>query len=166
MPACAWSLARIRPADGLRLVNRYRLANRWPWRSTLRQLADRSSFARNLTEVAGRITDPPPPVNEPDFGWVFAPRMPAWATPDAVAAVRDLLTTAAERTPEPLDADRARHQALSSLVFEGNTVRQVNTAVAAPAWSGRRRSSTTGSSRRPSPPGSTSAWPPDGSSRC
>ncbi|MFK0000188.1 lasso peptide isopeptide bond-forming cyclase [Streptomyces werraensis] len=129
MPACAWSLARIRPADGLRLVNRYRLANRWPWRSTLRQLADRSTFAQNLTEVAGRITAPPPPVNEPDFGWVFAPRMPAWATPDAVAAVRDLLTTAAERTPEPLDADRARHQALSSVVFEGNTVRQVNTAV-------------------------------------
>jgi asparagine synthase (glutamine-hydrolysing) len=29
-----------------------------------------------------------------------------------------------------LDADRARHQALASLVFEGTTVRQVNTALA------------------------------------
>ncbi|MFJ8109917.1 lasso peptide isopeptide bond-forming cyclase [Streptomyces sp. NPDC096132] len=130
MPACAWSLARAQPVGGLRLVNRYRLANRWSWGATVRALADRSGFARNLTAVAARISAPPPPLDEPDFGWVFAPRMPTWATPDAVTAVRDLLTTAARETPEPLDADRARHQALASIVFEGNTVRHVNTAIA------------------------------------
>jgi len=130
MPACAWSLARATPVDGLRLVNRYRLANRWPWRSTLRALLDRSTFTQNLGAVAARIDTPPPPVDEPDFGWVFAPRLPSWATPDAVAAVRDLLVEAATQGPGPLDADRARHQALASLVFEGTTVRQVNTALA------------------------------------
>ncbi|MFI6547237.1 lasso peptide isopeptide bond-forming cyclase [Streptomyces prunicolor] len=130
MPACAWSLARATPVDGLRLVNRYRLANRWPWRATVRSLLDRSTFAQNLGRVAARIDAPPPPIDEPDFGWVFAPRMPAWATPDAVAAVRALLTDAATGGPGPLDADRARHQALASLVFEGTTVRQVNTALA------------------------------------
>ncbi|MQS37329.1 lasso peptide isopeptide bond-forming cyclase, partial [Streptomyces katsurahamanus] len=31
MPACAWSLARANPVSGLKLVNRYRLANRWSW---------------------------------------------------------------------------------------------------------------------------------------
>ncbi|MFE2831307.1 lasso peptide isopeptide bond-forming cyclase [Streptomyces mirabilis] len=129
MPACAWSLARATPVDGLRLVNRYRLANRWPWRATVRSLLDRSTFTQNLGRVAARIDAPPPPVDEPDFGWVFAPRMPAWATPDAVAAVRALLTDAATEGPGPLDADRARHQALASLVFEGTTVRQVNTAL-------------------------------------
>jgi asparagine synthase (glutamine-hydrolysing) len=129
MPACAWSLARATPVGGLRLVNRYRLANRWRWRATVRALLDRSTYRQNLAAVAARIADPPPPLDEPDFGWVFAPRMPAWATPDAVAAVRDLLTTAATEGPGPLDADRARHQALASLVFEGNTVRQVNTAL-------------------------------------
>lgn len=130
MPTSAWSLARARPIGGLRLVNRYRLANRWSWRGTVRALADRSSFARNLTAVAARIGDPPPPLDEPDFGWVFAPRMPSWATPEAVAAVRRLFTEAAAAGPEPLDADRTRHQALASIVFEGSTVRQVNTALA------------------------------------
>ncbi|NUP23808.1 MAG: lasso peptide isopeptide bond-forming cyclase [Streptomyces sp.] len=130
MPAGAWSLARAHPVSGLKLVNRYRLANRWSWGATVRALTDRSTFAQNLAAVAARISAPPPPINEPDFGWVFAPRMPSWATPDAVAAVRKLLTTAAAETPGPLDADRARHQALASIVFEGKTVRQVNTAVA------------------------------------
>lgn len=130
MPACAWSLARAHPVGGLKLVNRYRLANRWSWGATVRALADRSTFAQNLTAVAQRIDAPPPPMDEPDFGWVLAPRMPSWATPDAVAAVRELLTRAAARTPQPLDADRARHQALASIVFEGKTVRQVNTVVA------------------------------------
>ncbi|MFJ9036840.1 lasso peptide isopeptide bond-forming cyclase [Streptomyces sp. NPDC102406] len=130
MPTSAWSLARARPVSGLRLVNRYRLANRWSWTGTVRALADRSTFARNLTDVAARIGAPPPPLDVPDFGWVFAPRMPAWATPDAVAEVRRLLVTAAAEQPEPLDDDRARHQALASLVFEGATIRQVNTALA------------------------------------
>jgi asparagine synthase (glutamine-hydrolysing) len=130
MPACAWSLARANPGSGLKLVNRYRLANRWSLGATVRALADRSTFAQNLTSVAARISTPPARLDEPDFGWVFAPRMPAWATPDAVAAVRKLFTTAATGTPEPLDADRARHQALASIVFEGKTVRQVNTVVA------------------------------------
>jgi asparagine synthase (glutamine-hydrolysing) len=131
MPACAWSLARAHPVSGLKLVNRYRLANRWSWSATVRALADRSTFAQNLTAVAARISAPPSPINEPDFGWVFAPRMPVWATPDAVAAVRKLLTTVVRETPGPLDADRARHQALASIVFEGNTVRQVNSVIAA-----------------------------------
>ncbi|MFF0106685.1 lasso peptide isopeptide bond-forming cyclase [Streptomyces hirsutus] len=130
MPACAWSLARAHPVGGLALVNRYRLANRWTWGATVRALTDRSTFAQNLAAVAARISDPPQPLSEPDFGWVFAPRMPAWATPDAVSAVRDLLTAAAADTPGPLDTDRARHQALASIVFEGKTVRQANTAVA------------------------------------
>ncbi|MBB4796129.1 lasso peptide isopeptide bond-forming cyclase [Streptomyces nodosus] len=130
MPTSAWSLARARPIGGLLLVNRYRLANRWSWGATVRALLDRSTFAQNLTAVATRIGAPPPSLDEPDFGWVFAPRMPAWATPDAVAAVRELLTEAAGRTPEPLDADRTRHQALASLVFEGSTIRQVNTVLA------------------------------------
>ncbi|MER6568215.1 lasso peptide isopeptide bond-forming cyclase [Streptomyces sp. NPDC001093] len=129
MPACAWSLARAAPVGGLRLVNRYRLANRWPWRATVRALLDRSTYRQNLAGVAARISAPPPPVDEPDFGWVFPPRMPSWATPDAVAAVRDLIVAAATEGPGPLDGDRARHQALASLVFEGTTVRQVNTAL-------------------------------------
>ncbi|UZI32671.1 lasso peptide isopeptide bond-forming cyclase [Streptomyces sp. VB1] len=130
MPAGAWALARAHPISGLRLVNRYRLANRWSWRATVSALTDRSTFAENLVRVANSIDAPPPRLDEPDFGWVFAPRMPHWATPDAVSAVRRLLIEAAASTPVPLDLDRSRHQALASLVFEGATVRQVNTALA------------------------------------
>ncbi|WP_059005880.1 lasso peptide isopeptide bond-forming cyclase [Streptomyces specialis] len=130
MPACAWSLPRARPVHGLRLLNRYRLANRWPAGATVRALVDRSTFAENLAAVAARIDAPPPPLHEPDFGWVSALRMPAWATPDTVAAVRQQLTEAAERTRDPLDADRTRHQALASLVFEGSMIRHINTVLA------------------------------------
>jgi asparagine synthase (glutamine-hydrolysing) len=130
MPACPWSLARARPVSGLRLVNRYRLANRWSYGGTVRSLLDRSTFADNLAALAGRIGDPPRPVSEPDFGWTFTPRMPPWATKDAVTAVRQLLAEAAVSGPRPLDSDRTRHQALASLVFEGSTIRQLNTVIA------------------------------------
>jgi asparagine synthase (glutamine-hydrolysing) len=127
IPACAWSLARARPVGGLMLVNRYRLANRWSLGATVPQLLDRSTFAQSLTAVAQRIDAPPPPLDEPDFGWVFPLRMPTWATRDAVEAVRHLLLTTAAEGPGPLDADRTRHQALASLVFEGTALRQINT---------------------------------------
>jgi asparagine synthase (glutamine-hydrolysing) len=129
MPACPWSLARARPASGLRLVNRYRLANRWSLGGTVRELLDSSTFAQSLAAVAGQIARPPRPAEEPDFGWAFAPRMPRWATGEAVTAVRDLLTETAAAGPKPLDDDRTRHQALASLVFEGATIRQVNTVI-------------------------------------
>lgn len=130
MPGSVWSLARTRPVSGLRLVNRYRLANRWSLGATVRALVDRSSFARSLAAVAARIDSPPSPLSEPDFGWAFSPRMPAWATADAVEAVRRLLLETAAADPEPLDPDRSRHQALASLVFEGSTMRHVNTVLA------------------------------------
>lgn len=130
MPACAWSLARTRPLSGLRLVNKYRLANRWSYGGTLRSLLDSSTFADDLAALAGRIGDRPRPATEPDFGWTFTPRMPPWATGDAVAAVRDLITQVAGDEQSPLDGDRARHQALASLVFEGSMIRQFNTVLA------------------------------------
>lgn len=130
MPASPWSLWRARPVGGLRLVNRYRLANRWSAGGTFRSLLDRSTFAESLLASGNRIGEPPAPVAEPDFGWVAAPRMPPWATEDAVAMVRNLLLEAADSAPEPLDGDRARHQVLASLVFEGSTIRQINTVLA------------------------------------
>ncbi len=129
MPACAWSLVRSRPVSGLRLVNRYRLANRWPAGATVRSLLDTSAFAANLAVIADRIGDVSRP-GGPDFGWSFTPRMPPWATADAVAAVRRLLNEAAAAQPTPLDRDRTRHQALASLIFEGATIRQVNAVIA------------------------------------
>jgi asparagine synthase (glutamine-hydrolysing) len=130
MPAAPWSLARARPPASLRLLNRYRLANRWSAAGTVRSLADRRSFAEHLAAAAQRIDGPPPPLSEPDFGWVFAPRLPRWATKDAVALVKARLMAAAQADPQPLAADRTLHQALASLVYEGSIIRQINTALA------------------------------------
>ena len=129
IPACAWSLMRSRPLEGLRLVNRYRLANRWSWRATGGALLDRSGFADGLRSVADGLDAPPPPPGEPDFGWVPALRMPSWATPDANAAVRQVLKMAADTGFGALDDDRTRHQALASLVYEGTTLRQIATVL-------------------------------------
>lgn len=126
---CAWSLARAHPVRSIGLLNRYRLANRWSLAPMIRALADRSSFAASLAAAADRIGAPQPLWNEPSFGWVPRIRMPSWVTRDAVAAVRDLLKTTAREAPEPLDADRTRHHALASIVFEGTTIRQLNTAL-------------------------------------
>jgi hypothetical protein len=48
MPAYPWSFTRQRPITGFRLANRYRQANRWSLRATVRALLDRSTFAENL----------------------------------------------------------------------------------------------------------------------
>jgi asparagine synthase (glutamine-hydrolysing) len=112
------------------LANRYRQANRWTLRATVRALLDRSTFAENLGAVARRISQPFPVLTELDFGWVPAPRMPPWATAEAVESVRASLREAAEADQEPLDEDRTRHQVLASLVFEGSTLRHINTVTA------------------------------------
>jgi asparagine synthase (glutamine-hydrolysing) len=130
MPAGAWSLLRARPVRSLRLVNRYRLANRWSFAATMRSLLDSATFGQSLTAVAGRVGEQPRPLSEPDFGWAFGSQLPPWATADAVAAVQGLLVETAAGQPRPLDEDRSRHQALASLIFEGSTIRQLNTVIA------------------------------------
>jgi asparagine synthase (glutamine-hydrolysing) len=44
-----------------------------------------------------------------------------------VEAVRGMLREEAAAHRQPLDPDRSRHQILASLIFEGSTVRQINT---------------------------------------
>lgn len=130
MPATPWSLIRVRRLASLPLVNRYRLANRWSAAATVRELRDRRGFAEHLAALARQIDAPPAPLNEPDFSWAFAPRIPRWATKAAVELVRARLRAQAAARPAPLDGDRTRHQALASLVYEGTIIRQINTALA------------------------------------
>jgi asparagine synthase (glutamine-hydrolysing) len=136
MPAGAWSLMRARPVRALPLVNRYRLANRWSWAPTLRSLLDGASFTDSLARVARDVADRPRPLSKPDFGWAFAAHLPPWATRDAASAVRQLIGQAVAAGPSPLDGDRSRHQAMASLIFEGSTIRQINTVLGkqAIAW--------------------------------
>ncbi|MGW7350689.1 asparagine synthase-related protein [Streptomyces sp. NPDC054784] len=126
-PQFGWSLLRSDPAQGIRTMRRFRSVNRWPVGATLRTLADRSSFADSLTRAAAGIAAPQPPRFAPPRGWGRGdPRMPGWATGDAVATVRRLLTEAAARRPAPLHPDRFQHQTLEVTVLSGHAARQLN----------------------------------------
>jgi asparagine synthase (glutamine-hydrolysing) len=129
-PLYPWSLIRRNPLRGLRLARRFQTVNRWGLAATVRHLADRGSFARALRRYADELEAPMPPRFHPPTGWGRGdPRMPSWATPEAVQAVRRLLREAAAAGTEPLDRDRLQHQTLEVTVLSGQGVRQLSTAL-------------------------------------
>ncbi|MGP4110157.1 asparagine synthase-related protein [Streptomyces sp. 4N509B] len=130
-PLFLWSLVRSDPVYGGRMTRRFRALNRWPRGATLRFVADRRTFARTLADLATTIDAPLPPRFAPPTGWGQGdPRMPAWATGEAVAATRRLLGTAAAEGPRPLHPDRAQHQTMEMVVHAGHAARLLNRAFA------------------------------------
>ncbi|MEY9485543.1 asparagine synthase (glutamine-hydrolyzing) [Streptomyces calvus] len=126
-PQFGWSLIRSDPLRGIRTMRRFRSVNRWPLGATLRSLADRTSFADTMARAAQGIDAPPAPRFTPPLGWGRGdPRMPEWATRDAVATVRRLLSETAARRPRPLHPDRLQHQTLEVTVTSGHAARQLN----------------------------------------
>lgn len=129
-PLFPWSLIRSNPLRGARMVRRFRSVNRWPLGATLKAVTDRGSFATTLADAAARIDAPPAPRFTPPLGWGRGdPRMPGWATPEAVASVRRLLREAASSRPSPLHRDRLQHQTLEVTVLSGHAARQLNRAL-------------------------------------
>ncbi|WP_354642949.1 asparagine synthase-related protein [Kitasatospora camelliae] len=131
MPAYLWSLMRSRPLQGVPVVRRYRLLNRWRLADTVRGLADRTSFARHLTVAARELTSPPARQPALELGWTGGARMPPWATDHAVRLVRGALLDAAATAVAPLDPDRVRHQVIEFCLYEGALIRQTRHACAA-----------------------------------
>ncbi len=130
-PSYLWSLARRHPLRSLPVIQRHRLLNRWPLAATVRALADRGDFPHALMASARRLTAPPPRPPHLDLGWTGGSRMPPWATPAAVALVRELYREAAEAGTAPLDPDRLRHQLLEFTGYDGRLIRQTRRAMAA-----------------------------------
>lgn len=129
-PLFVWSLIRSNPVQGFRMARHFRSLNRWPLGATVRCIADSSSFARMLQGAASRIDAPPAPRFTPPLDWGRGdPRMPSWATGDAVATVRRLLRQAAGELPDPLHRDRLQHQTLEVAVLSGRAARQLNRAL-------------------------------------
>ncbi|CAL9362891.1 asparagine synthase-related protein [Streptomyces sp. enrichment culture] len=108
------TLARTRPALAARRISGFAAKYRWPRAAVLRQLADHRPYGTWLRSVADQLTEPPPPLNDPLLSWGFTPRLPPWTTPDAVAAVRDLVREAA-RTALPLAERRGQHRELAAM---------------------------------------------------
>ncbi len=125
---------RTHPLAALSRLRRQRLFLGWPLRPLLRGLVDRSSFSQWLAARAdGLAAAPPAPQGRPlpSMTWGDGLRMPPWATPDAVHAVRRMLREAADAGTEPLSPQRGQHAALSYLRTAGRVARQRNQTTAA-----------------------------------
>jgi asparagine synthase (glutamine-hydrolysing) len=124
-PAHLHTLARTHPRTALQRLRGFAAQGPWPYRETLRQLWDNSSYRTWLARAGDLLTAAPLPLETPALDWGTPPRLPPWATPDAVAAVRELIRTAA-RTARPLADGRGQHVELDALGNNSRMVRQVS----------------------------------------
>ncbi|MFI8931437.1 lasso peptide isopeptide bond-forming cyclase [Streptomyces sp. NPDC053474] len=129
-PARLHALLPGHPAAALRQLRGYTAKYRWPRHRVLRALCDRRGYGSWLRRVADHLTDPPPAVDEPLLDWAVPPRMPPWATPDAVAAVRELLR---DRAPSarPLGRGHGEHRELAAMASLSRTARYIDQISAA-----------------------------------
>lgn len=124
-PAHLHTLMRTHPRMAWHRVRGFAAQRPWPYREALGQLWDSSPYRAWLARVADQLTDPPRPLNTPTLGWGTPPRMPPWATPEAVEAVRELVR-AASRTAEPLAGTRGQHVELEAMGSSARLVRQLD----------------------------------------
>ena len=118
------ALARTSPRIAMRHLRGFAAKYRWPRGQLLRQLADRGSYPQWLARVAGALTEPRPPLNEPLLDWGFTPRLPPWATPAAAQTVREQIL-AELPTVEPLAKRRGQHRELETMRFVSRLTRQL-----------------------------------------
>ncbi|MFI7408913.1 lasso peptide isopeptide bond-forming cyclase [Streptomyces sp. NPDC049627] len=123
-PAHLHALLRTHPRTALQRLRGFAAQRAWPYRETLRQLGDRGPYRAWLARVGDRLTAEAPPADTPSLGWGIPPRLPPWATPDAVAAVRELIHTAAH-TAQPLAATHGQHVELEGLQSNARVIRQL-----------------------------------------
>ncbi|WP_030663593.1 lasso peptide isopeptide bond-forming cyclase [Streptomyces rimosus] len=113
-PARLHSLISGHPLLALRNVRGYAAKYQWPRRKVLRQLVDRRSYRAWLARVARDLTGPAAAADEPLLDWSVPPRMPPWATPEAVAAARELLC-ACLPDAEPRGRGHGEHRELAAM---------------------------------------------------
>ncbi|MYS92403.1 lasso peptide isopeptide bond-forming cyclase [Streptomyces chartreusis] len=113
-PARLHTLLLTHPLIAVQAVRGYAAKYRWSRRRVLRQLLDRSPYRAWLDQVARDLTEPAVPDNEPLLGWAIPPRMPPWATPDALTAARELLR-AARSEVRPRGRGHGEHRELVAM---------------------------------------------------
>lgn len=113
-PARLHALVRSHPLIALRHIRGYGAKYQWSRGRTARQLLDRRPYSAWFGRVARDLTSPPVPVQEPLLDWSVPPRMPPWATSEAVDAVRTLLR---DRLPgvRPRGRDHGEHRELVAM---------------------------------------------------
>jgi asparagine synthase (glutamine-hydrolysing) len=117
------TMLRTDPRIALRHLRGFAAKYRWPRSRMLQQLTDHSSYRQWLARVAETVTASQPPLEEPLLDWGFQPRLPPWATPTAVEAVRELIAAEADAI-EPLASGRGQHRELETMRFLSRMTRQ------------------------------------------
>jgi asparagine synthase (glutamine-hydrolysing) len=118
-------LLLTQPRTAVRHTRGYLAKYRWSRRSAARQLLDRRPYRAWLDEIAAGLTAPLPSLDEPLFQWCAPPRMPPWATPDAVDAVRRLVRAEAPAA-EPLGRGHGEHRELATMEAVSRFARHIN----------------------------------------
>ncbi|MFI9344019.1 asparagine synthase-related protein [Streptomyces sp. NPDC052773] len=102
------------PRTAWRLARGFTSRHRWSRRTAAAQLLDRRSYGTWLAQVARDLTLPQPALSVPLFTWGTPPRLPSWATPSAVEAVRALVHEQIQDA-EPLGHGHGGHRELATL---------------------------------------------------
>lgn len=123
-PAHLHTLLRTRPRLALRHARGFAIQRKWGYPETMRQLADNRSYREWLALRAEELTAPPRSPDAPSLHWGPSPRLPPWATADAVAAVRDVVRAAA-RSCAPLADCRGQHVELEAMRAISRVVRSL-----------------------------------------
>jgi asparagine synthase (glutamine-hydrolysing) len=110
-PSYVHGLLRRSPVAGLRHAAGWRARRRRSLGGIARVLLDRGPYAAWLDGTAGLLRATVP---SDDLGWGPNPRLPPWASEQAVRLCGDQLRAAAVAAGEPLHPDRGRHAWLSS----------------------------------------------------
>ncbi|MGW8846176.1 asparagine synthase-related protein [Streptomyces xiamenensis] len=127
-------LALSRPGHVLRHLRRRCLDHRVRTLSGLRAVAAPPGYPRWLRHLLRDLDGPPAHELLGRLGWQPPPRMPPWATSEAVHAARAVLRGVLEGRAEPLAAHRWQHFVLCLIREGGNAVRQLNTTLAGPPY--------------------------------
>ncbi|MEU1670405.1 lasso peptide isopeptide bond-forming cyclase [Streptomyces roseifaciens] len=123
-PARLHTLLLTHPFVALQAIRGYAAKYRWSRRAVARRLLDRRPYGAWLDRLARDLTGPAAPVDEPLLDWAVPPRMPPWATPDAVAAARELILT--RRTPAGARGrNRGEHRELVAMDGISQWVRHI-----------------------------------------
>ncbi|MDT3400052.1 lasso peptide isopeptide bond-forming cyclase [Streptomyces sp. B1866] len=114
-----------RPRAAVRHTRGYLAKYGWSRREAVRQLLDRRPYGTWLEQVADDLTSPLAPLDAPQFQWCAPPRMPPWATPDAVDAVRALVRAEAAEA-RPLGPGHGEHRELATMEAVARFARHLN----------------------------------------
>jgi asparagine synthase (glutamine-hydrolysing) len=133
-PSHLTDLLARHPMSALAGVMRMRAHWRASRTETIRGLwlGARTDHRQTLRAAADRLTVPGISPPEALLGWQTPPRMPTWATPEAVDAARTVLREIADELPEPLAPQRRLHGVLHQVRHGGDAVRQMNSALDGP----------------------------------